>query len=214
MTPSRSILLILPLAALAGCSADGPRACSVACSAERACPDGTSCGADGLCHAADEEPGTCSGIDGSVIDGADGGPDDMDASTAEPDSGTDGCSGATSFAGAVDGPIAIPDAPEPGISSSIQADAPCAAARSVRVRVDITHPFRGDVGITLTRPDGTVVSLLAPGDDPTPDVHETFDVTEAGAVATGEWQLDVYDSVSAYTGTLDRWSIGIDEPPP
>jgi serine protease len=199
--------------AVAGCSADGPRACSVACSAEGACPDGTSCGADGLCHAADEEPGTCAGIDGSVMGGADGG--DADGSTAEPDGGgPDGCSGATSFAGAADGPITIPDGTQPGISSSIQADAPCAALRAVQVRVDITHPFRGDVGISLTRPDGTQVSLLAPSNDSTPDVHETFELTDAGAAATGEWRLDVYDSVAAYTGTLDRWSIGIDEAAP
>jgi hypothetical protein len=50
--------------ALAGCSAGDPRSCTVACSPEGACPDGTTCGADGYCLAADEEPGACADIDG------------------------------------------------------------------------------------------------------------------------------------------------------
>jgi hypothetical protein len=211
MTSSPPHLSLLALAlATAGCSARDPRACSVACSAEGSCPDGTTCGADGLCHAADEEPGTCSGIDGSVV-GTDGG---MDASTP-PDGGEpDGCSGETSFTDVVDGPLAIPDADPIGISSPIQADAPCAAVNTIQVRVDITHSFRGDVGISLTRPDGTVESLLLPGDDPNPDVHETFDLTGAGEAATGEWLLTVTDEVGGIAGTLDRWSIGINQAAP
>jgi subtilisin-like proprotein convertase family protein len=113
------------------------------------------------------------------------------------------------------GPIAIPDNDVVGVSSSVVADVPCAAVQSVQVRVDITHPFRGDLSIFLTSPESELVVLLAPSNDPTPDVHETFDVDiAAGQEASGEWVLTVIDDVPPDAGTLDRWSIGINRAAP
>jgi hypothetical protein len=215
---ARSFLLALaPMAAaLAGCSAADPRSCTVACSAEGACPDGTSCGADGFCHAADEEPGVCADIDGSVIGGEDA-TAGMDGSVDPPDggSGADACSGADTFTDEVLGPISIPDASLSGISSTIEVDAPCAVVRTVEVAVDITHTYVGDLRITLTSPSGEEDELLSTGSAATPDLHDTFSAEIAdGQSAAGAWQLTVADEQRVDVGTLDRWSLGINQDAP
>jgi len=199
----------------------------VSCGGDGACPDGTSCGTDGFCYAPDQAAGSCapgSGADASTA-GPDAGALDPDGSTGEPDAAVDrpdgggdrpdACTGRETFAGEAPGPIAIPDDDVVGVSSSIVADVPCAAVRSVQVRVDITHPFRGDLSIFLTSPGGELVVLRPPSNDPTPDVHEIFDVDiAAGQDGSGEWVLTVIDDVPPDAGTLDSWSIGINRAAP
>jgi hypothetical protein len=224
---SRSIALALAIgvAALGGCSAGNPRSCTVSCSSDGACPDGTSCGGDGYCYGQDEVVGSCA--NGGTADGSTAGPDAStlsDAAQSEPDAAVDrpdgsvdpdACTGAETFADAVLGPIVIPDDDVVGVSSAIVADVPCAAVRSVQVRVDITHPFSGDLSVFLTSPRGELVVLLGPSNDPTPDVHEIFDVDiAAGEEASGEWVLTVIDDVPPDAGTLDGWSIGINRAAP
>ena len=217
---------------LAGCNSGSPRSCTVSCSAEGECPDGTSCGMDGYCYAPEETPGSCSGtaIDSSVIDEPDGSIDRPDASLADARTGDpdarerpdadidpppDGCSGEQAFADVVLGPIAIPDGLGTGINSIIEAITPCVVVGTVEVNVDITHTFRGDLSIFLTAPDNDQVLLLAPSDDPDDDVHEIFTADIAfGENASGEWILTVIDDVPQDSGTLDRWSIGINRAAP
>jgi hypothetical protein len=83
-----AVALALTVAATSGCSADGPRACTVTCGSAGECPEGTSCGPDQYCYGAEQEPGSCAegggsddGGDGSGggDDGSDGG-DDGDGS--------------------------------------------------------------------------------------------------------------------------------------
>jgi len=157
--------------------------------------------------------------------GPDAGALDPDGSTGEPDAAVDppdgggdrpdACTGRETFAGEDTVVVAIPDNDPVGVSSLIVADLPCAAVRSVQVRVDITHPFRGDLSIFLTAPSGELAVLLPPSNDPTPDVHEIFDVDiAAGQDGTGEWVLTVIDDVPPDAGTLDDWSIGINRAAP
>lgn len=85
---------------LGGCSAGGPRSCSVTCSAAGECPDGTSCGPDLYCYSPQETPGSCAlagepdggGGDGVGDDGSDDGSDGSDdgGDDSGDDSGDDG----------------------------------------------------------------------------------------------------------------------------
>lgn len=86
----------------------------------------------------------------------------------------------------------------------------------VRVRVDIRHPSRGDLRITLVAPDGTEVVLQQLSIDRTADVHVTYGLTATpsqplsilrGRVALGEWQLRIVDLRAGDAGTLESWSL-------
>ena len=71
-------------------------------------------------------------------------------------------------------------------------------ADKLMVRVDVETPSRGDLQITLTAPDGTTRTLLAPSLDKVPDVHATFGVDIDGKPIAGTWTL----TVSGGTGRL------------
>ncbi|MGZ8831281.1 MAG: proprotein convertase P-domain-containing protein, partial [Thermoanaerobaculia bacterium] len=84
------------------------------------------------------------------------------------------------------------------------------------VHVDIAHPARGDLHVTLVAPDGTEVLLHDSSLDRTADIHGTFgldlqpvqslDVFN-GRPATGTWRLRVADILPLDSGTLLSWSL-------
>lgn len=201
------LALVLPTGSLftAGCNPDEPRPCSVTCGTEGACPDGTSC-TDGYCYAPDEAPGSCvaPGDPDAAVDPDADVDQDFDA-----DVRPDAC-GPDRFSGANADVIAIPDGSTLGITSSILVDTSCVTVTSVEISVDITHPYRGDVGISLTKLGSRTVTVLVPTADSADDIHEVFDVDIAfGENAEGEWYLTVHDATTPDVGTLDRWSLGI-----
>lgn len=105
--------------------------------------------------------------------------------------------------------LAIPDNDPAGISSTMSVPAGIAIGR-LRVGVDITHTFRGDLVVTLIAPDGTAVELFAGLSDPTDDLHLYQEVPGLTGDAGGTWTLHVADTASADVGTLDRWRLVIE----
>ncbi|MFI6285161.1 M4 family metallopeptidase [Streptomyces sp. NPDC051018] len=81
------------------------------------------------------------------------------------------------------------------------------APTSVRVTVDIKHPFRGDLDIALVAPDGTVYQLKTFTADGTVDLKDTFAVNASAEVANGTWKLQVRDAYPGNTGFLDSWKL-------
>jgi subtilisin-like proprotein convertase family protein len=91
----------------------------------------------------------------------------------------------------------------------------------IRVPINLTHSWRGDVVIDLISPQGTPVSLkeLNPDDGPTPEregVIETYPITAlpaesldafAGESALGTWTLNVTDEQERDSGELINWGI-------
>jgi subtilisin-like proprotein convertase family protein len=113
--------------------------------------------------------------------------------------------------------IAIPDNDQTGITVSTFVNDP-RAIEKLFVQVDIAHPVRGDLEISLVAPDGTVVNLQNQSNDRTADVHATFGRDSVpvdsldvftGRSARGEWQLRVRDVRPRDTGTLLSWSLAI-----
>jgi hypothetical protein len=220
---SRSILALavaLTAASVAGCDAGDPRSCTVSCGALGECPDGTSCGTDSYCHAADEDPASClliepdaapvedagSRVDASIRDG--GVPD---ANVIRPDA----CSGFETFAEVRFPQLVIPDADPVGVSSVIQVDDGCVVIDTVEITLDITHTFRGDLAVDLTAPNGDTIRVFTPSNDSTDDIHALIPVAIArGENASGTWLLEASDGVVGDTGSLDRWSLGINRPAP
>ena len=103
---------------------------------------------------------------------------------------------------------AIPDNDSTGISSVINvSDALTVAA--MRVTVDITHTYSGDLTLSLVR-NGTTVELMSREGGSADDVHKTFPVSDFnGQDSAGDWTLKVVDSAGQDVGTLDAWTITI-----
>ncbi|MGY0231671.1 M14 family zinc carboxypeptidase [Longispora urticae] len=80
-------------------------------------------------------------------------------------------------------------------------------ASSVTVAVDIKHTYRGDLVLSLVKPDGTVVVLEDfPNSDSADNVLKTYSAT-VPAAANGVWKLRVQDVASNDVGKIDVWSL-------
>src|SRR3954471_6959787 len=104
------------------------------------------------------------------------------------------------------------------ISSTIHLDN-TASVDKLKLDLDISHTYRGDLVVTLTSPSGksAVVSDRAGGS--ADDIKGSFDLTQfAGEPVAGDWKLSVQDAAKQDVGTLNKWGLTIqpksDQPPP
>ncbi|HJQ40657.1 MAG TPA: proprotein convertase P-domain-containing protein [Thermoanaerobaculia bacterium] len=104
--------------------------------------------------------------------------------------------------------IPIPDADQTGIVSLLTITDP-RTIENAWVRVDITHPSRGDLRIDLIAPDGTTFSLQQNSADRARDIHFTYSVNLRGRSAAGVWTLRVADVIFLDAGTLQSWDLVI-----
>lgn len=108
----------------------------------------------------------------------------------------------------------IPDNNSLGISDTIQINQALTIA-DIKVSVDITHTYRGDLQVSLTAPWGSTIVLhpknQGGGEN---DLKVTYDSTNLPSLATwrgkeakGAWMLTVKDLASVDIGALNKWSI-------
>jgi M6 family metalloprotease-like protein len=115
---------------------------------------------------------------------------------------------------------AIPDNNSTGISDTINVSESVTIA-SVKVGLDITHTYQGDLRATLTTPWGVVVELHPRGQGGnTHDLKLTYDETMLPALSTlrgrntqGAWKLAVQDLAAIDTGRLNSWGLDIGAAP-
>jgi hypothetical protein len=109
-----------------------------------------------------------------------------------------------------DTPLSVPDATAGGVTSSIEVGS--TSARVVRASVAITHPYRGDLRVTIVAPNGQSRVLHDKTGGSFDDlVLEDLDVSSlAGGRFSGTWRLRVEDLARADTGTLNQWSLTFD----
>ncbi|HEX3130515.1 MAG TPA: proprotein convertase P-domain-containing protein [Thermoanaerobaculia bacterium] len=110
---------------------------------------------------------------------------------------------------------AIPDNNTTGITSTINVPA-TGTIVSLRVRVDITHTYQGDLEVSLIGPDNTTVILHNRTGGTTDNIQTVYaDLTApnqalsafTGKAINGAWKLKVRDLAAADTGTLNFWEI-------
>ncbi|OIK07107.1 M4 family metallopeptidase [Streptomyces monashensis] len=103
---------------------------------------------------------------------------------------------------------AIPDN-GPAITSAITVSGRGGKAPgNLRVNVDITHTWRGDLVIDLVGPSGKAYRLKNfSSSDSAADVKATYTVNAAAETADGTWKLKVQDQASQDTGTLNDWKL-------
>jgi aminopeptidase S len=83
----------------------------------------------------------------------------------------------------------------------------------VKVDVDITHTFRGDLVIQVVAPGGQVATLSnRAGGSADNYVVTGLDITSmfpAGSLTTGTWRLFVRDLAAADVGTITKFRITV-----
>jgi extracellular elastinolytic metalloproteinase len=109
--------------------------------------------------------------------------------------------------------LAIPDADPHGILSTLTLP-DAGTVESLTATVAISHPYRGDLVVTLVAPDGREVVLHDRAGGGGNDVRRSFDPAAvaglaalAGMPAGGVWSLRVADHAMADTGRLESWSL-------
>ncbi|MFN7965330.1 MAG: M14 family zinc carboxypeptidase [Acidobacteriota bacterium] len=120
---------------------------------------------------------------------------------------------ATAQRSSTDTPKPIPD---PGQIQSLITVAGDDEIYDANVRVDIAHPYIGDLRVSLIGPDGTTVRLHDQQGGSSNDIHTVYDTQTApidslaafnGKSTQGTWKLKVEDLSSFSRGTLTSWVL-------
>ncbi|MCT7997577.1 S8 family serine peptidase, partial [Laspinema olomoucense] len=103
---------------------------------------------------------------------------------------------------------AIPDNTFAGITQEFTLDRNI-TLESVEVVFDADHPYRGDLWIELTAPDGTKSLLANPSNDDGDDYQNWVfnSVRHWGDSSQGTWQLRVRDRYPSYSGSWNSWKL-------
>ncbi len=113
--------------------------------------------------------------------------------------------------------VAIPDNNTTGVTSTITL-AQSGTVAGVKVRVNITHTYQGDLEVALIAPDNTTVllhNLTGAGTDNINTEYPDLTAPAASLAAftgksiTGAWRLRVRDLAAADTGTLVSWTLSL-----
>jgi M6 family metalloprotease-like protein len=108
----------------------------------------------------------------------------------------------------------IPDNQSGGVTDTITMNQEGVIV-SVRVTLDITHTYRGDLRVTLQTPWGEEIRLHERNQGGSADhIQRTFDESTLQTLATlhghsvrGDWRLLVQDLAPADVGALNRWAL-------
>lgn len=111
--------------------------------------------------------------------------------------------------------LSIPDANVNGVSSAV-AVAQSGIAQGIKVSVDITHTWIGDLRVELVAPSGQAAVLHDQSGNNADNIIRTYDsVTNpalralSGQAIRGAWTLRVKDLVAQDIGKLNRWSLDL-----
>jgi subtilisin-like proprotein convertase family protein len=111
--------------------------------------------------------------------------------------------------------LAIPDNNATGVRDTINIQTALTIA-TIKVSVDITHTFIGDLRLTLTAPSGTAVVFHDRNGGNTDNLQRSFDLTSTpafgalrGQSSQGNWTLLVQDLAAVDNGVLNRWELEI-----
>ncbi len=113
--------------------------------------------------------------------------------------------------------LGIPDNNTTGVTSTMTY-AQTGTVAAVKVRVNITHTYKGDLEVSLIAPDGTTVLLHNRTGGSTDNINTEFpDLTIpaqslaafTGKAISGAWKLKVRDLAAQDTGTLNSWTLSL-----
>jgi M6 family metalloprotease-like protein len=109
--------------------------------------------------------------------------------------------------------LAIPDDDAVGVSSAITI-AESGIVKHIKLRLEITHTYVGDLRVELRSPTGRRAVVHGQVGGSADDLTATYDSASPGVLSAmvgqpmqGEWVLHVVDRVAADVGVLRRWQI-------
>lgn len=104
--------------------------------------------------------------------------------------------------------VRIPDADPQGATRWLEVTQPGVARR---FNIDISHPYRGDLSVTLISPNGTAVVVHDRTGGGATDLHldGALDDRFASESALGMWTLRVVDTAAQGEGTLLSWGLDL-----
>ena len=109
--------------------------------------------------------------------------------------------------------LAIPDNTPAGVRDTLRVT-DAGALTFIKVGVEITHPFIGDLQVTLLAPSGKSVVLHARSGGNARDLLKTYDAQNTpalrgltGEAVPGDWTLAVQDLAAADVGELVKWDL-------
>ncbi|MEV4433898.1 M4 family metallopeptidase [Streptomyces sp. NPDC049585] len=104
-------------------------------------------------------------------------------------------------------PVDIPDAGS-AVTSPITVTRSGNGSAALKVDVNISHTYRGDLQIDLVAPNGKTWRLKdADSWDSAADVKETYTVDASAVSAPGTWKLQVQDLYAQDEGTINSWKL-------
>jgi subtilisin-like proprotein convertase family protein len=117
---------------------------------------------------------------------------------------------ATGAVAATDTPRSIPDNNTTGIQSTVSVSG-AGTVSDLKVSLNVSHTYRGDLAVQLVSPSGAVhiLSNRAGGSADNLVLSSQDVATFDGESASGVWRLRVQDLARADTGTLNAWSLAI-----
>ena len=102
---------------------------------------------------------------------------------------------------------AIPDDSTTGVSNTISVS-DTGTITDVKLTVDITHTYRGDLKVTLSKGATSKVVFDSTGGS-ADDLKQTFTVTGITGSLAGDWTLKVEDGAAQDVGTLNSWTLEV-----
>jgi hypothetical protein len=103
----------------------------------------------------------------------------------------------------------IPDNSATGTSSTVSISGETKPVKAIKVTLDITHTYRGDLTVTLEK-DGVVAKVVEADGSDEANIKGSFNVAAFnGKAINGSWKLRVVDLARGDTGTLNGWTLTI-----
>jgi subtilisin-like proprotein convertase family protein len=110
--------------------------------------------------------------------------------------------------------LSIPDHDLVGITDTIEINEDGTIELIEEVSVNISHPYRGDLLVSLVTPDNEVISLHEGQGSSSKDLIKNYNTGNINALqqltgkgVRGKWSLKVVDRYPDDKGTLNSWSI-------
>jgi subtilisin-like proprotein convertase family protein/subtilisin family serine protease len=111
--------------------------------------------------------------------------------------------------------VPIPDDDLQGVESVVHLRGQ-GESGTVKLDVDITHPYIGDLAIALVAPDGRSVRVHDRNGGGTANLKKTWSTGDtpallalAGAPIAGDWRLRIVDGAPADSGRLNTWTLTV-----
>ncbi len=107
--------------------------------------------------------------------------------------------------------LGIPDNTASGVEHSLSFPSNY-IIEAVQIKLNVTHPFVGDLGVELTSPAGTKSRLMLINSGIlVSDINDEVLLTNAfyGETSAGSWKLKIVDGATDDIGSLNNWTLKV-----